>query len=410
MNSDKRSELMKIRSLMKKKVEDNISKLIEGLVMPEADFIKTCQLFNKEQYLDVTDERSISNFCGYPMCGKSISTPTNAGKYKLTKSHILDASERAKFCSNNCYFSSDFLNSQLEDQPAWNLLGRPPKSIKLFSNLSADERIAFKMATAIGSNEKFSHENIAGMTERRKTKLILHQQEEEKLTSSENNKLKKSESEELSKTLEQIEIKADVQTTINKIDSSKDERTEDSNQSQKENDLSRPEKIIEIVNEWTSRMDYYHCAKGSKQLKSTSAEAEKKEEDRIEILSIIDCSKVQVIRRGIANEKMKQAFKSLPCGLSKHLQKTGVFGELYELFGYLEFSNTNILLDHVEWKIIALALLRVFAVKDELVKEIAFSREYEVAADSFQMTDDQLDSIAEVFMHGYMSYVLGSAE
>ena len=402
MNTDKRSELSKIKYLIKKKVEDHISKLREGLVMPEADFIKVCQLFCKEQYCDVTEERSISAICGYPMCGKSISRPTNAAKYKLTGTHILEASERAKFCSDNCYFGSDFLNSQLEDQPAWNVLGRQPKPIKLFSHLSAAERVSFKMATAVGSNRKCSNEQIEEIIERRKTKLNLPQQEETTLISNENNKLKESETEQLSKTLEQVEVQTDVQPIeINKTDLSKDE-----DDNQKVNDLSRPEKIIEIVKEWSSRMDYYHCVKGSKQLKSSEAA----EENRIEILSIVDCSKVQVLRRGIVKERMKQAFKSLPNGLSRQLPKTGVLDDFSELLGYLEFSNTNILLDTIEWKIIALALLRVFTLKDELVKEIAFSPEYEVTADSFQMTVDQMDAIADVFMHGYEFYVLGGGE
>ncbi|XP_045478808.1 putative RNA polymerase II subunit B1 CTD phosphatase RPAP2 [Harmonia axyridis] len=82
-------------------------------------FLKSLRFLNKSYYEDVAEERGLIEFCGYPLCGKSIKK-TNY-KYQICSklNKVYDLEQYGNFCSCPCYDANEHIKSQILDSPLW---------------------------------------------------------------------------------------------------------------------------------------------------------------------------------------------------------------------------------------------------------------------------------------------------
>jgi len=83
---------------------------------------RSLSLLNKQEYDDVTTERSIEKLCGYPLCDGVIienTKPKQKLKIDVRNKKIFNVNERFKFCSIFCLEASGFLMEQLSDESLW---------------------------------------------------------------------------------------------------------------------------------------------------------------------------------------------------------------------------------------------------------------------------------------------------
>lgn len=105
-----RSETMKI-----------IESLLDGR-KDEFSLRRSLSLLSKQEYDDVTVERSIGKICGHPLCDFEVTEDFNLKqKFKIDVRNkaILNMEERSRFCSLNCLKASLFLKEQLADESLW---------------------------------------------------------------------------------------------------------------------------------------------------------------------------------------------------------------------------------------------------------------------------------------------------
>ena len=107
------------------KLRKQVLTLVEDLIEPEIDeasLIESCKYLCRSDYHDVTVERSILNYCGYPLCTNSLtglSKKRQQYKICLQTHQVFDITDRKMFCSNLCFSRSNHLKDQLEEQALW---------------------------------------------------------------------------------------------------------------------------------------------------------------------------------------------------------------------------------------------------------------------------------------------------
>lgn len=105
------------------KFRKQVLTIVEELIEPEISenqLIENCKYLSKNDYYDVTVERSITNYCGYPLCLKELKDkPTKKYKILLQTHQVFDITDRKMFCSNLCFTKSNYLKDQLEEEPLW---------------------------------------------------------------------------------------------------------------------------------------------------------------------------------------------------------------------------------------------------------------------------------------------------
>merc|ERR1712168_1442525 len=89
--------------------------------MGDEMYFKACLYhITPEQFSDVSEERSITQICGYPLCRKKlIKVPSK--KYHICKvsNKVYDITERKKFCSNYCFRAFGNVEKQIPNTPLW---------------------------------------------------------------------------------------------------------------------------------------------------------------------------------------------------------------------------------------------------------------------------------------------------
>lgn len=107
------------------KLRKQVLTIVEDLIEPEIDeatLIEKCRYLCKSDYYDVTVERSILDYCGYPLCTNSLtglSKKKQQYKICLQTHQVFDITDRKMFCSNLCFSRSNQLKEQLEEEALW---------------------------------------------------------------------------------------------------------------------------------------------------------------------------------------------------------------------------------------------------------------------------------------------------
>ena len=107
------------------KLRKRVLTIVEDLIEPDVDeqtLIENCKHLCKSDYYDVTVERSIQNYCGYPICANGLadlSKKRQQYKICLNTHQVFDITDRKMFCSNLCFTSSNYLKDQLDEEPLW---------------------------------------------------------------------------------------------------------------------------------------------------------------------------------------------------------------------------------------------------------------------------------------------------
>lgn len=113
-------QLIKQKHLQKQSVKV-IESLLEA-VIDQAYLRKSLALLCKSEMDDLVTERHLISICGYPLCAKTLTEPFNRKqKFKIDfKNRVLhNYEDRIKYCSNLCMKSTEFLTSQMPDEPLW---------------------------------------------------------------------------------------------------------------------------------------------------------------------------------------------------------------------------------------------------------------------------------------------------
>ena len=107
------------------KLRKQVLTMVEELIEPEIDeaaLIEKCRYLCKNDYHDVTVERSILDYCGYPLCTNGLtglSKKKQQYKICLQTHQVFDITDRKMFCSNLCFGKLNHLKGQLEDEALW---------------------------------------------------------------------------------------------------------------------------------------------------------------------------------------------------------------------------------------------------------------------------------------------------
>ena len=127
------------------KLRKQVLQIVENLIEPEIEemkLIENCKYLSKNDYYDATVERSILNYCGYPLCTSNLSELSKKRqkfKINLNTHQVFDITDRKMFCSNLCFTKSNYLKDQLDDEALWlrDLDGKAiePTNIKLYNKL-----------------------------------------------------------------------------------------------------------------------------------------------------------------------------------------------------------------------------------------------------------------------------------
>ncbi|XP_062593080.1 putative RNA polymerase II subunit B1 CTD phosphatase RPAP2 [Saccostrea cucullata] len=130
---DKKSLEAKIRYQVA--CEEKAHRIVEQLIEPgisENVLTEAGLYITPDHYQDITEERSISRLCGYPICDNRI-TKVLSQKYHIsTKTNkVYDITDRKNFCSNECYKASVFFQKQIATSPLWSRKEEKPKLIEL---------------------------------------------------------------------------------------------------------------------------------------------------------------------------------------------------------------------------------------------------------------------------------------
>lgn len=116
--------------------------LLDG-IQDEDKLFAAGSVMSQSDYHDVVIERSISNVCGYPLCGNTLpSERPRKGRYRISlKEHkVYDLQETYMYCSTNCVVNSQAFVASLEEERSSDL--KPAKLnevLRLFSGRSLDD-------------------------------------------------------------------------------------------------------------------------------------------------------------------------------------------------------------------------------------------------------------------------------
>nr|XP_027114910.1 putative RNA polymerase II subunit B1 CTD phosphatase RPAP2 homolog isoform X1 [Coffea arabica] len=116
--------------------------LLEG-IQDENKLFAAGSVMSQSDYQDVVTERSITNLCGYPLCGNSLPLERpRKGRYRISlKEHkVYDLHETYMYCSTNCVVNSRAFVASLQEERSSTL--NPVKLneiLRLFEGLSLEE-------------------------------------------------------------------------------------------------------------------------------------------------------------------------------------------------------------------------------------------------------------------------------
>ncbi|KAF5473446.1 hypothetical protein F2P56_010057 [Juglans regia] len=117
--------------------------LLEG-IQAENQLFAAGSLMSCSDYEDVVTERSIVNFCGYPLCRNPLPADRpRKGRYRISlKEHkVYDLQETYMYCSSSCAVNSQAFAKSLQDERCSVLdLDKLNEVLRLFGNLSLDSK------------------------------------------------------------------------------------------------------------------------------------------------------------------------------------------------------------------------------------------------------------------------------
>lgn len=118
-------EEAKRRLERKKWLQSETMKIIESMLdgrIEETSLRRSLSLLSKQEFNDITIERSLGRICGHPLCDIPLTLPFNLKqKFKIDvkKKVIFKMEDRSRFCSVSCLEAANFLEQQLAEESLW---------------------------------------------------------------------------------------------------------------------------------------------------------------------------------------------------------------------------------------------------------------------------------------------------
>ncbi|VDO41082.1 unnamed protein product [Brugia timori] len=87
----------------------------------EATLQKMLNSLDQNSWMEVIEERYLGRMCGFPLCANSVEVK-NSQKYRIdlkNKKVFERSAEIDKFCSQECFFRSASVRTQLDTEPLW---------------------------------------------------------------------------------------------------------------------------------------------------------------------------------------------------------------------------------------------------------------------------------------------------
>uniref|UniRef100_A0A1A9W037 RNA polymerase II subunit B1 CTD phosphatase RPAP2 homolog n=1 Tax=Glossina brevipalpis TaxID=37001 RepID=A0A1A9W037_9MUSC len=119
LSKEKLLETIRIKKQCNARAQLIVESLLERYIS-EDEFLRKLAEINQCHYDDVVDERHILHLCSYPLCGKFIEKiPTQNYQISTLTNKVYDITVRKKFCSSQCFKSSEYIKSQMLTSPLW---------------------------------------------------------------------------------------------------------------------------------------------------------------------------------------------------------------------------------------------------------------------------------------------------
>ncbi|CAH0394280.1 unnamed protein product [Bemisia tabaci] len=128
-------EALRVTAQKKKETTIKAMAIIEKMIdskVEEKWLLDSVHSITQDQYQDVTEERAITELCGYPLCCNILkNVPSKIYHISTRQNKVYDITDRKNFCSSGCYKASIFLKDQLLSSPLWlrDAEGRPDYKI-----------------------------------------------------------------------------------------------------------------------------------------------------------------------------------------------------------------------------------------------------------------------------------------
>ena len=115
--------------------------LIECQHVSRDELVAAANYLRIKDYQDVVVERSLGKWCGYPICGKSLTTTIQPGrKYRVSLSQrkVHDIQELHHFCSPECAIASKSYMRQLSEEPVYLRDDKNTRQVELWETKEQD--------------------------------------------------------------------------------------------------------------------------------------------------------------------------------------------------------------------------------------------------------------------------------
>ncbi|KAI8142383.1 Rtr1/RPAP2 family-domain-containing protein [Fennellomyces sp. T-0311] len=76
-------------------------------------------ILQPQTYDEVVEERSVQDWCGYPVCDRQPQKNQPRYRISLSQRKVFDQSELALYCSDDCLQKSKYFRMQLSEEPVW---------------------------------------------------------------------------------------------------------------------------------------------------------------------------------------------------------------------------------------------------------------------------------------------------
>jgi len=131
--------------LLKKECDNKALAVVEKLLDPtDREWLRTSAFYlNGSYYDDVVEERSCIEVCGYPLCNNKVKKSNQKYHISTKQNKVFDITERKKFCSNECFKSSQFFKDQLLSSPLWLREPSDQKPVIFYDEVNKNERSDF---------------------------------------------------------------------------------------------------------------------------------------------------------------------------------------------------------------------------------------------------------------------------
>ncbi|KAJ9597283.1 hypothetical protein L9F63_011854 [Diploptera punctata] len=121
--SEMSKEVLEATLRKKRECNNKALQIIQHLVENTVDddwFLDSLKFISDSHYQDITEERAITDVCGYPLCSRKLKNiPNQQYRISTRQNKVYDITERKNFCSNQCYKASSYLKRQLLTSPLW---------------------------------------------------------------------------------------------------------------------------------------------------------------------------------------------------------------------------------------------------------------------------------------------------